>query len=385
MTAVPSPTSEVSAVNLDHDGQSHVPDQPEVPLEVRRAVLEHLLVARQEDLARVGEHAAAVDAIRDDHRSRLAKAVGARNLQSLRRGVEADEAARRERIRPPAGPEMDLQEAEKLQKERASQSAALLRDLKVGAKTLRSENERTRRLLEELLPKPPMRDGEPVILIRTEDVPEAIREGTANPWTSFAPPYAGWAWNYYWWADGFGWSGTPFVNPGAGFSGTTNSLSNGNAGDFDYGWGEFNASVGFWYRMPAAGLVEAWIQGQSAAAHHHVSLYDEWGWSDSFAYQYDYLTLKATGATPSGLATSQMSWFFESGHTDGHWDKHYLCNACTYWAHLYSDIAFPAGTWVYVEVGTRTTNSCFANDVSVYSTADFRWFYPKVWVESTGA
>lgn len=370
-------------MKLDHDGQQHVPEHPEVPLDVQRAVHEHLLNARQQDVARVAELAAQVNAIGEDHRARLGKGVGDA-YQRLRVAVQADKAARVARMEPPGGPEMGAEGKKQLRSERLRHGEELLRELKIDPKVIRSENERTRSLLEELLPKPPMRDDQPVLLVKAEDVPKAIREGTANPWTSVAPPFPGWAWNYYWYTDGFSWSGTPFLNAGAGFAGTSNSLSDSDASDFDYGWGEFNASVGFWYRMPTAGLVEVWIQGQSAAAHHHVSLYDEWGWSDSSAYQYDYLTLKATGATPSGLATGQMSWFYEKGYTDGYWDNHYLCNACTYWAHLYSDIAFPAGTWVYVQIGTRTTDSTFANDVEVYSTVDFRWFFPIVWVESTG-
>src|SRR3990172_7989150 len=136
--------------------------------------------------------------------------------------------------------------------------------------------------------------------------------------------------------------------------------------------------------MPSTGLVEVWIEGQSAASHHHLSLYDEFGWSDSFAYQRNYLTLQTSDGVPDEQKTSQMSWFSETGYSDGYWDTHYLSDGATYWAHLFSGVSYPSGSWVYIQVGTRTLNNCFANDVSVYSTIHFRWFIRSIWVESTG-
>ena len=279
---------------------------------------------------------------------------------------------------------MDEEEVQLLHRQRQESSRAFLRRLGVDHEALRAVSEETRSRLAELQPAPQLQDGKPVMLVLPRDVPAEIREGRANPWTDVRPPYAGWSWSYSWWAYDFAVSVNHFLDSAAGLVGNVVSLTDSDAGDFDVPRGEHQTSVGFWYLMPSAGLVEVWIEGQSAASHHHLSLYDEWWWSDSSTYQYDFLTLKATGASPSGVRTSQMSWFYQTGHTSGHWDNHYLCDGCAYWAHLYSDIAFPAGSWVWVEIGTKNTNYAFADDVSVYSDIDFRWFLRSVWVESTG-
>ena len=108
------------------------------------------------------------------------------------------------------------------------------------------------------------------------------------------------------------------------------------------------------------------------------------GWSSSRVDQNDYLTLKADGPTSDEWRKSRMSWFTEVGYTDGYWDNHYLTDGGTYWAHLFTDTAFSAGSWVWVQVGTWTNQYTFANDVSVTSEASFKWYINSVWVESTG-
>ncbi|HXS41092.1 MAG TPA: hypothetical protein VN766_12980 [Stellaceae bacterium] len=149
----------------------------------------------------------------------------------------------------------------------------------------------------------------------------------------------------------------------------------------------YNTAIRIWYQMPTAGLIEAWIEGQVASAHHRVSLHDEFGWSDSDAWQHDYLTFNATvGGSSSAVQMSEMSWFSEEGNTDGYWDNEYLTEGASYWANLVSDrsVIIPAGAWVLLEVGMTNFNATFANDVTVYSTMDFRWIIKQVIVHSTG-
>jgi len=139
--------------------------------------------------------------------------------------------------------------------------------------------------------------------------------------------------------------------------------------------------------MPTSGLVEVWIEAQSNWSHHHVSLWDEFGWSYSAFNQHNYLTLKASvGESASELQLAEMSWFQGTGHTDGYWDNHYLVDGDIYWANLISDprIIIPAGAWVLVEVGMLNWNTAFSNDVSVYSTLDFAWTINHVSIHSTG-
>jgi hypothetical protein len=97
--------------------------------------------------------------------------------------------------------------------------------------------------------------------------------------------------------------------------------------------------------------------------------------------------LRATVGGAGAPVYSQADWFNIRGETDGYWDEHYFTIGDTYWHNLvsYGQIVFPGGAWVYVEVGTQNWNSCFANDVEVYSTMDFEWQIKSVQVNSTGA
>jgi hypothetical protein len=378
-------------MELEQQSSLEVPSSRGVPDEEREKVTAQIEEHVQEDVRAGRKTAEQVERIGEGHRDRLRDRVGKETYDKLRADMNEVKAEERRRLQPPAGPDMGPEGQEQLKRWRLNHGEAILRRMRVDPRALREESMVTRDKLADVLPQPKKSEGaqllggeEPPHELAGAQILAAGAEPAAAAFSSIGPPYPGWAWNNYWYTDGFSWTGSLVLDSAAGLAGSVNNLRDSSASDFDYGWGEYNSSVGFWYRMPTAGLVEVWVKGQCAAAHHHLSLYDEWGWSDSWVYQYDYLTLKTSGASTSSLITQQMSWFYEDGYTSGYWDRHYLTAGGVYWAHLYSDVSYPAGTWVYVQVGNRTTNSAFANDVSVYSTADFRWFLPQVMVRSTG-
>jgi hypothetical protein len=320
--------------------------------------------------------------VQSRHREDLRAVLGAQKYERL---ISFTRDGRRKQAEGATGPSRDIDAAARVRAERREASRALLTEMRINVAELKKVSEASRRRLIELVPPFPEREGRPVELVRPNDVPRAIRERKTNPWTIVTPPYAGWAWSYAGYLGGFSSSKARFLSASSGQVGSSNGLSDGSAGDFDIGEMEYNTSIGFWYRMPSAGLIEVWVEAQCSAAHHHVTLYDEVGWSDSFCLQRDYLTLKTSGSVPDQQKESRMSWFDVDGYTSGNWDQHYLTDGNTYWAHLFSAAAYPANENVYVRVGTRTYNKCFANDVSTYSTADFRWFIKSVSVESTGS
>lgn len=284
---------------------------------------------------------------------------------------------------------MSREELRKLQTQRNERGLALLRKLGVELSALKALNEAHRNSIEQFLPASPMRDGQIVSLILPENVPEDIRLGAtkaaaapAIAWSTYRPPYVGRGWSYSWYSSGFGVSFDRFLDSNSGLVGSWTNLTNGDAGDSDAAWVDYRTSVGFWYQMPAAGLLDVWIEGQPAKDRHSIFLSDEWGWSDSSVAQRNYLTLKGTaGNTSSGVSLAEMSWLTPNGYTDGHWDNEYLTIGASYWAHLYSDISFAAGQWVYVEIGNRNWNYAYANDVSTYSFTDFRWYLKSVWIK----
>lgn len=367
-----------------YNSQSEVASHTEVPFEARHAVIEQMKASEQADIKQTGEQASTAIQIRQEHREQIQKIMGADKYEQLRAYIAEQKQNQAKSMLPPHGPDMSIEELAKLDEKRKKEALTYIRELGVNVNQLKALGEQTRKRLADLVPPAPTEQGKPVILVLPDDVPSDIRAGKANPWTIVHPPYPGWAWSYNGWLSGFSFSPALFLNQTTGLVGNSDYLSDSDASDADVGYIEYLASVGFWYQMPSTGLVEVWIEGQSGSSHHHLSLWDEWGWSDSSTYQRNYLTLKATGSSTSELRRSQMSWFYETGYTDGYWDNHYLTDGNIYWAHLFSDISFAAGSWVYVEVGMRNWNYCYANDVEVYSDVNFKWFIKSVWVESTG-
>jgi hypothetical protein len=367
-----------------HSSQSQVAFHSDVPPEAHQAVIEHLISAEQADVRRAGKATSKIRLIEQKYMEQVRALMTASKYEKLRAYVAEEKRAQAERLLPPRGPEMSQEELADLRAQRRESSLTFLTKLGVSANDLAKLTKSTRRQLWRLVPPPPTLKGKPVQLVLPADVPPAIRAKKSNPWTRVTPPYPGWAWNYTGEVAGFGFTPTLYLDSAAGLVGNSNDLTDSNASNFDHGFVTYNTNVGFWYRMPSTGLVEVWIEGQSAASHHHLTLHNEFGWSDSSVAQVNLLTLRTSDGVPDERKTSQMSSFSEIGDTSGFWDNHYLSDGATYWAHLFSAVSYPSGSWIYIQVGTQTFNYCTANDVAVYSTVHFRWFIKSVWVESTG-
>lgn len=373
----------------DYNTQSQVAIHDEVPFKTRQAVIENRISDELVDVKSLGELASQTSQIATEQQGKIRSLMGEDKYEEFRAEIDAENREKARILLPPRGPQMSREELRQLQTQRNERGLAFLRKLGVELSELKALNEAHRNSIEQFIPPSPMRDDQIVSLILPENVPEEIRLGAtkapaapAIAWSIYRPPYAGWAWSYSWYSSGFGVSFDRFLDSNSGLVGSWTYLTDGDAGDSDSAWVDYRTSVGFWYQMPAAGLLDVWIEGQPAKDRHYISLSDEWGWSDSSVAQRNYLTLKGTaGTTSSGVSLAEMSWLTESGYTDGHWDNEYLTIGASYWAHLYSDIAFAAGQWVYVEVGNRNWNQAYANDVSTYSFTDFRWYIKSVWIK----
>ena len=89
-------------------------------------------------------------------------------------------------------------------------------------------------------------------------------------------------------------SRTLYLDAAIGLIGNINHIQDTDASDNDIGYMKYASNLYFWYQMPTAGLLEVWIEAQCRGLHHRVSLFDEWGWSDSSVNQHNYLTLNAS-------------------------------------------------------------------------------------------
>ena len=376
-------------MQTEYRSQSQVPSQREVPFETRQAVIEQRLLSEHADVKRVGEQATKMKLILQEYRDQLIDLMGSSKYEQFRAYVADQKRFQAKFFFPPRGPEMSQAETERFRRERREESQAFLYKLGLNVDQIKALSKRVRSRMEELAPPPPMRDGKLVTAVMPSDVPPDIRAHKTNPWT-IVYPNAGWGWAWGYEAifnAGFTFNPTLHLDAPAGLVGNINQLIDSDASDNDVAVYAYTTLVGFWYLMPRAGLITVWLEAVPRSCHHHLSLIDEFGWSDSQVTQRNLFALRATVGGAGAPVYSQSCWFQSRGETSGYWDEHYFTIGDTYWHNLVSagHIVFPAGAWVLVEVGTQNWNSCFANDVEVYSTMDFAWFIKSVHIDSTGA
>ena len=105
---------------------------------------------------------------------------------------------------------------------------------------------------------------------------------TNNPWTWAFPPYTG-QWTHesaFGGSRGSRWR-TRSANAASGELYLWSRADLFGADDSDYSVVDIMGEVGFWFRMPAAGLVEAWVWYQDIDTDYTGQLWDESGCSDA--------------------------------------------------------------------------------------------------------
>jgi len=277
-----------------YQSQSPIPDRADVPFETRRAVTEGRLSTQLAEVRQVGEDARKMKSIVEENYHQVVNLLGADKYEKLRAYVRDQRRYRAEYFFPSGGPEMSKDEVNRFRREQREKSEAFLRQLGVDPKGLRSLAERKSARIRELSPPHPTRDGKRVMILPPSQVPADIRAGKTNPWTLFSPPYASADGRSDGFADGFDFIPTALLDSRIGLVGNISYLRDSDASDNDYGYVKSCMTVPFWYQMPAAGLIEVWIEAISKGSNHRLSLFDEFGWSDSMVNQHNYLTLNAS-------------------------------------------------------------------------------------------
>jgi hypothetical protein len=206
-----------------------------------------------------------------------------------------------------------------------------------------------------------------------------------NPWTTYGPPYPGWAWSCAWGKSDEPWypDFARYLDAAAGQLGTYTHTHVDGADDSDYAYVDYRTAMRFWYRMPTAGMLEIWMKMQDIQTSYSGWLNDEWGWSDSACDQESYATLRMITPGPGVFRKGTILDYRRTG-TTASWGGDVAAPGVERWAHLFSADAYPAGTWCLVEVGTQEWNNFWTNDVSIHSAMTMRWFLKNVYVRSTG-
>jgi hypothetical protein len=368
--------------NVIWNSQSEIAEREEVSSETHTKVIDRIAKIQLEQRKFARDNFLKVNKIMGEHSVKIKQLLGDANYKDFRKLIAEEDKKLSTKLLSPIGPSLTMDKRMEIVKDRDKSLVDFLNQKNIDIKEMKKIDEKFRKQIDEVLkPEIPEKDGKPVQILHTKDVPEEIVKETFNPWTIKTPPFSGWSWQYNGYVSGFSFFPTLYLNAASGLVGNKNYLRDRSASDFDYGFVTYDVLVGFWYKMPKAGMLEVYIKAQNSFNEHYCSLSDEWGISDSSNYQYNYLILDIVDPDSDIVSSSRMSWWYETGYNNGHWVNSYLTEGNDYWAHLYSDIPFAKDKWVYVLVGTRTYNYAFANDVKVYAHLLFKWFIEKVYIK----
>lgn len=320
--------------------------------------------------------------------------LGARKFAQLREGIQRERLAFRDLWQPPEGLTRDYAKHKKASKQRID---ALLRKLGASREKLRKIGTAADAKLEALLfpddrkvaqgfnlPKnlakwtklSPLHEfALPWVLTLPEDDPN-----DPHRWFLFRPPFFGFLFSDdFVTSDNFRADRLLFLHPPSGLVGNEATMDCDDAGSFDFAHVIGESQIAFAFVPPVAGLIEVLIDAQSTIGTHHVEIEDEWGFSDAWCNQNNYLMMNVLHPNVPEPSLALMSNLFEdTGGDDLTADRENLTRGQHYFAQLFSSGPVPAGQTVIITVGTRTFDICRANDMELHSRTNFQWFISSV-------
>ncbi len=320
--------------------------------------------------------------------------LGAKKLAELREAMKHERLRFRDLWQPPAGLDLDYRKENKARKRRLD---ARVRRLGISPQKLREIGRESDERLREILTDT---DGEvapgynlPNNLDKWTSLSPLHRFplpwGTLVPdddpsdphrWFLFRPPFFGFLFRFIPQAsDNFWVDRLLFLDPSSGLVGNEATMDCGDAGDFDYASATAEAQIAFGFEAPTTGLVEVLIDAQSTIGTHDVRMDDEYGWSNAWANQNNFLMMNVLhpNVTEPSLALMSNS-YAETDGDDLNVHRENLTRGQHYFAQLFSSGPVPGGQSVVVTVGTRTFDIARANDMELHSRTNFQWFINSV-------
>jgi hypothetical protein len=196
----------------------------------------------------------------------------------------------------------------------------------------------------------------------------------------FRPPFFGFLFRFVPQASNNFWVDRQlFLNPSVGLVGNEAIMDCGDAGDYDYASATAEAQIAFGFEAPTTGLVEVLIDAQSTIGTHRVRMDDEYGWSNAWANQNNFLMMNVLHPNVPEPSLALMSKSYaETDGDDLNVHRENLTRGQHYFAHLFSSGPVPGGQSVIVTVGTRTFDIARANDMELHSRTNFQWFINSV-------
>lgn len=319
--------------------------------------------------------------------------LGPEGVAELRRAMEQERLTFRALFEPPEGLDLDRDKANQARKRRIN---PVLKRVGTSPKELREIGANVQAQLDEVLGTPEGQVTQGFNLARNLDRWVALSDlhgvalpwGVAPPdrdpkdphrWFLFTPPFFGFDFKFRPQAsDNFVVDREHLLDPRAGLVGNVATMDCSDAGDFDYASATVDSLVAFGFEPPVAGLLQVLVDARSNVGTHDLRTENEWGWSDHWTNQNNYLMMNVLHPNTPEPSLALMSNFYL--RTDDDTNKHVenLTSGQHYYAVLTTAQPVPAGRSVVVEVGTRTFDITRANDVAVHSRTDFQWSISSV-------
>ena len=324
-------------------------------------------------------------ALADRADGRLRRLLGKRNHRGLLELVDRERLALRDALQPPDGLETSFDRANAVRRRRAD---TFLRRAGVDRAELARIAADYYEGLDDLLGDPAKHVTHGFHLESNRErwlelsplhrfpLPWGVYDPDPGGWEVFRPPFFGFNFRFEPLAlNNFAVDWSLTLNPSLGDVGLTVFMdTQGDETDWDIAQGIGFSVVAVGFVPPRPGLVEVLIDAQCVLCDHRLRTRDCWGWSDSSTSQVNFLVLDVLHPNVAEPSYAAMSTFSVRTDDDHDIDEEHLSRGQHYYAHLFSAGPVPAGQTVIVCAGTRSLDKSYANDVSIHSTSDFRWF-----------
>ncbi len=314
--------------------------------------------------------------------------VGVKNLTALREAMQHERGALRERREPPTGLGLDVAGAHKARKKRID---ALVRRLGIDPKVLRGIHDATRAKLLAAFDRPGANVTPGMNLHHNLAQWQALSPlhqypldwGVRPPndpddpsqFQVFGPDFS--LWNLQFDAtesDNFVVRRETTLYEHSGVIGNIATMDCNDADGWDLADAVVDTELVFIYQAPRAGRLEVIVDAMNAFGHHDLTIADEFGWSNHWTHQHNYLSLNVFHPAITERSLAQMSEFKKDENEDNTWSVRALTPGNHYYGHMVSNGSVQAGDTFFVGVGTRTFDITRADDVEVHSRSNFQWW-----------
>jgi hypothetical protein len=330
------------------------------------------------------------DQIVDHARRQTHDLLGPPNLAELRGAMMRERLQFRDLVQPPGGLTVDRIKAGQARKRRVE---ALARKLGASSDKLRAIGDEAQRQLDEVLG---VVDGAvtPGFHLDTNrdqwlklspfhkfPLPWGVvpDEPVDGGWVVERPPFFGFLMNHsIQQTSAFRSDYEHVLSPPAGQVGEIVTMDGSDVGDYGAASITVETDIAFGFVAPTAGLVEVVIDAQSTIGRHRLRTSDEWGWSNGWTNQNNYLMLNVLHPNVPEPSLALMSNWFTRQSSDATTEFENLVRGQHYFAHLFSSGPVPAGQSVVVVIGSRTFDITRANDVETHSRTNFQWSISSV-------